>query len=269
MKRPTFATYMLGAALVAAALAATVVLLGLAARAAGEPPRTGTLDATIADFGRLLAKHVDGEGFVDYAGMARDREALDRFVSALASPGVGELRGEARLAMLINAYNAMMLQMVLDAGGPEAVKNVLDDLDEPFKAKRFFLAGERVSLDDVEHGMIREEFDEPRIHWAVNCGAESCPPLRREAYVAGRLDEQLAEQERRVMTSDRFVSYDGGDTIELTALFDWYGEDFAGGDVLAYVAENVPAVKERLDAGKPLEVAFKDYDWMLNAQGLR
>ncbi|MEM7809198.1 MAG: DUF547 domain-containing protein [Planctomycetota bacterium] len=204
----------------------------------------------------MLREHVDGDGFVDYEQLRLSRTALDAYVDYLATVDLDGMAKDDRLATLINAYNAFMLQMVLDAGN---VEHVLDDLEEPFDRKRFTLAGEQVSLNGLENDWIRADFDEPRIHWAVNCAAASCPPLRAEAYVGNRLNKQLAEQERLVHTDEKFVRYDG-DTLFLTPLYDWYGQDFvdAAGSVYGYVRPLLDLPEE-----EPA-IEFTEYDWTLN-----
>ena len=223
---------------------------------------TAGLAAAATTYNALLEEHVTDDGFVRYDDLAADRASLDAYVSDLATVDLASLDEDERLATLINAYNAFMLQTILDHRPVEKVT----DIDGVFKAERFILAGEPVSLDEVEHEMIRKHYDEPRIHWAVNCAATSCPPLRAEAYEGDRLDEQLADQTRRVHNDAKFVDYDGGDTIRLTGLYGYYADDFKRGNdsVLPYVAQFVPALKKRLDDGTPPTIEYKAYDWTPN-----
>ncbi len=218
------------------------------------PIEHATLDAA-------LAQHVDADGFVEYAALADNRDGLDEYLQSLATLDLSSIEGDEKLATLINAYNAFMLELVLDAW---PIENVERDLEQPFEKKHFTLGGKDVSLNEVEHEMIRKEFDEPRIHWAVVCGAFSCPKLRSEAYTADKLEDQLQEQAEYVHNGPRYVEYDGGDTIRLTPLYDWYAEDFNDGDALTYAAQFLPALKDRLDAGNPPAVEFLDYSWAVN-----
>ena len=227
----------------------------------------GTAEFDHSAFDALLKKHVDAEGFVDYAALAKDRAQLDSYVAALADAPFDQLGRDEKLALLLNAYNAYMLQLVLDSGGPAKVKLITRDIDEPFKKQRWTLAGERVSLDDVEHGKVRNDFREPRIHWALVCGAFSCPKLRNEAFTGDRLDAQLADQAKSVHTSPRYVQYDGGDTIRLSALYRFYADDFKAtyGGVLESAARDRPDLKAAMDAGRaPGKIEFFDYRWETN-----
>jgi hypothetical protein len=214
-------------------------------------------------FDRLLKAHVDEHGFIDYEAIAADRADLDAYLKMLAEVDLGELRGSERFATLINAYNAFMIDLVLQEW---PVENITADIDNPFKSKRWTLGGKEMSLDDVEHATMRTEFDDPRLHWAVVCGAFSCPKLRNEAYVGSRLDRQLHDQAVYVHNGPRFVQYDGGDTIKLTKLYLWYAGDFEGGNVLEYVARYRPDVRAALDEGRQIKVEFIDYSWDVNDQ---
>ena len=124
-----------------------------------------------------------------------------------------------------------------------------------------------MSLDQIEHERIRATFREPRIHFAVVCAARSCPPLRTEAYVGDRLEAQLADQTRRVLSDERWLLFDpASGTLQLTKLFDWYGSDFlqAAPSVEQYVAAHQASVRAALGAGQRVKIRWLPYDWSLN-----
>jgi hypothetical protein len=136
------------------------------------------------------------------------------------------------------------------------------------------LLGRKVSLDDIEHAMLRApgRYDEPRLHFALNCASIGCPALREEAYTAERLEAQLEAQAVRFMadrTRNRWNAARG--RLELSKIFDWFGDDFraGGGSLAAFVARHAdrladaPADRERLRSGR-VDIAFLDYDWSLN-----
>ena len=238
-------------------------ILGALGGARAEAPRVDH-----APLDRLLAEHVEAGGWVDYAGLAKDRAALAAYTDRLADAAVGELPRDARLATLINAYNAFTLELILehyDGGELDSIKDI--PAAKRWKAKRWRIGGERWSLDGIEHRWIREAFDEPRIHFALVCAAVGCPPLRREAYRAERLDQQLAEQARYCHAHPRWLRYEpGADTVALTRLYKWYGGDFraAAGGVLAFAARYDRALRRRLERGGPPEIRWLPYDWGLN-----
>jgi hypothetical protein len=209
----------------------------------------------VAGFDQLLRDHVQPGGWVDYSAIRDNRQTLDTYVHSLAGVSLLRMPHDQRLATLINAYNAFTLQWMIDQGAGDTLESIMDT-DRPFDAQRFNLAGEMLSLNQLEHELIRPVFDEPRIHWAVVCAAFSCPPLRPEAYTGEALDQQLAEQEAFVLNLEqpRFVQQ-RGDTLAVTKLFEWYGEDF-GDDWRDYVTARVDA--------QPASYEFLDYDWASN-----
>lgn len=219
-----------------------------------------------AGFDALLKKHVDAEGLVDYRALARDAAALDTYLAQLAEVDLQALPRDAQLALLMNAYNAFTLRLMLDHPDVASIKDIPED--QRWKGVRWKLAGKLVSLDQIEHEIIRPGYDEPRIHFALVCAAVACPPLRAEAYVAERLDEQLDDQMKFSHAGDRrarWVVYTpGADSIKLTKLYQWYGKDFAPDQagVLQYLTKYVPG----LEPQKIRNVEWLDYDWALNSQ---
>jgi hypothetical protein len=213
----------------------------------------------------LLRAHVDGDGLVDYAGLASERAALDAYLAALASAPFYELGRDEKLAMLINAYNAFTLRLILDHRPLASIKDIPSA--RRWEDERWRLAGETLSLDAIEHERIRPRFQEPRIHFALVCAARGCPPLRAEAYVGARLEAQLADQTRRVHSDERWLRFDPASLIlHLTRLYDWYGSDFRQGapSVEEYVAAHVLPVRAALGAGRRVEIRWLPYDWSLN-----
>lgn len=218
------------------------VLLGLlfcvtpqAADAATSPPSTASEAARSAagaeglrqgrfgyeDYGRVLAAHVDERGSVDYERLKRDRAPLDRFMDRAARLDPGELAAWSRaeqVAFWVNVYNAFTLQVVLDHHPIRA--RGLRSLLYPNRSIRQIpgvwdritrtVAGREVTLDGIEHDVLRTDFDEPRIHFALVCAARSCPWLRTEPYRGDQLDEQFADQVRRYLDYDWTLNDLGG-----------------------------------------------------------
>jgi len=223
------------------------------------PPQAPSIDAVQtahADFSALLKQHVSAKGDVDYAGLKRDESRLNAYLGQLdANPPMGDWSSDEKLAYWINLYNAGTLKLIVDNYPVSSITSL--DNGKPWDVKRVKSGGKMYSLDAIENEVIRPRFDEPRIHFAVNCAAASCPPLRNEAFVASKLDAQLEEQTRNFLKSDQFISVDGSN-VEVSRIFDWYGEDF--GNVAAYIA------KYRDDVTAESSVTFSDYDWALNSK---
>jgi hypothetical protein len=253
-------------------------LLSLTALAGPALARASPFDHGVWD--GLLQRHVQPIGGgrsteVDYAGMARERDQLKAYLDALAAVPESDFRRWAedeRLAFLINAYNAWTVELVLSAW-PEldSIKDLGSLLESPWKRRFIPLFGRTRSLDDIEHGMIRAKgtYDEPRIHFAVNCASIGCPALRTEAYTAAALDAQLSDATRGFL-GDRTRNRVADARLEISSIFKWYGKDFDRvgglrgfladqGDALGLTAEQLRA----LQAGA-LEITFLEYDWRLN-----
>ena len=234
----------------------------------------------------LLRRHVrllrGGQATqVAYAGLRAERAALKAYLdtlSAVTPAAFGGWSKAERQAFLINAYNAFTVELILTKYPDlKSIKDLGSLLSHPWKPKWIALLGAQVSLDDIEHAMLRKrgDYDDPRVHFAVNCASIGCPALREEAFVATRLDAQLDEQTLRFMSDRTRNRYDAQrGRLELSKIFDWYGEDFRLGhrgiatlaafaarhaDVLADAA----ADRERIRAGRA-EIVYTDYDWALN-----
>ena len=251
-----------------------------------SPAWAQNFDHQHATWTALLKKHVvvlDGGKTtqVRYAGMAADRAALQRYLASLSAVNAATFDAFTKpqqMAFLINAYNAYTVELILTRYPKLAsIKELGSLLQSPWKKEFVPLLGKTMSLDGIEHDTLRTRgrFDEPRVHFAVNCASIGCPALREEAFVAERLEAQLEEQARRFM-SDRSRNRWNADKqrLEVSKIFDWYGEDFRLGhkgisSLAAFCARyadqlaDAPADRELIRAmtGK---VAFLDYDWKLN-----
>ena len=217
----------------------------------------------------LLKKHVvvlpgAHASQLRYAELARERAALKDYLAALSRVGRAEFDAwpkDERKAFLINAYNAFTAEKILTRW-PE-IRSIWDFgkvFGNPFKDEFFTLLGRKTSLDGIEHGMLRAPgaYDDPRIHYAVNCASIGCPMLREEAYAAARLDAQLEEQARRFLGDRTRNRYRAG-RLEVSRIFDWYREDFAPRE--RYFARYAALLGH---PGGPAPVEFLDYDWSLN-----
>ncbi len=218
---------------------------------------------------------------VSYAGFQETHDFLKRYlfsVSAVTRAEFDTFNREQQLAFLINAYNAFTVELILTEY-PEvtSIKELGSLFSSPWKKKLFLLLGESQNLDGIEHELIRGSgrYDEPLIHFAVNCASIGCPALLDEAFVAEKLDQQLLESTERFLNDrsrNRFDARTG--TLEISSIFDWYAEDFSKGwrgydslhdffrthgDWITDDAESVEKLRETA-----LRIEFLDYDWSLN-----
>ena len=233
-----------------------------------------------APFNAVLQAHVDSLGQVDYPALQAERSPLDAYVDSLAgcSPRNQPERfpGPAyALAYWINAYNAFVLQGIIDA---YPVASVMDIAPEAgfFKVKRFRAGGESLTLDHLENQIIRPQFKDPRIHFAVNCGAVSCPPLENRAYRGRDLDARLNAAQQRFMEDPRHLRLDREQKVlHLSQILQWYGGDFiawhprapASGQatVVDYLLLYLDGERASFVRAQPqLTLDFVPYDWTLN-----
>ena len=216
-------------------------------------------------FEGLLKNYVDEDGGVGYRALAGEAGRLDAYIDALGRAPFDELGRNEKLALLINAYNAFTLRLILDHYPVGSIKDI--PAPKRWNDRRWNVGGHVWSLNQIEHEEIRPKFNEPRIHFALVCAAVGCPKLRSEAYAADRLEAQLEDQARSTHRDDRWFRYDRDrNMVVLTRLYDWYGGDFeqAAGSVVAYAAAYSPQLKRALDSGTPPKVRWLDYDWSLN-----
>lgn len=241
-------------------------------------------DRTHAGYDALLKQFVT-DGRVDYQGLKADTTALDRYLDSTA--GVSKAAFNAwteseRLALLINLYNAATLKLIVDHYPVKSIKKIGSIIKGPWDQPVVRLFGETITLNNMEHDIVRKRYNEPRIHLALVCAAKGCPPLRSEAYVASKLDAQLDEQSRRFLASPAGLRIDRGKkVVYFSSIFKWYGEDFVAGfspssgfsgldnterTVANFCSGYLSAPDgDYLKAGG-YSVKYLDYDWALNAK---
>lgn len=224
-------------------------------------------DQTHKAWDRVVSKRVKGGNF-DYKGLKKNRADLDRYVDALAAVRKSDFQrwnAGDRLAFLINLYNAATVQLVVDHYPVRSIRDIGGEKG-PWKTPVVRVFGTKVTLDHLEHEMIRAGFREPRIHFAVNCASVGCPPLRDEAFTGARLELQLREQTDAFLRNRKINRLDGN-VLRLSPLFDWFKEDFTrrGQSVEDYVAPYFSkSDQKKIFSG--VKVEFGEYDWSLNGR---
>ncbi len=216
---------------------------------------------------RLLQKHVSTAGFVSYSGFWADSLELNAYLGSLSKclPSTTWSR-EDRLAYWINAYNAFTIKLIIDHYPVKSIKDIGSKLAVPFvnsvwDAKFFSIGGVQMSLNQIEHSILRKQFDEPRIHFAIVCASISCPSLLNTAYTAADLENQL-HQQTLAFIQDSTKNRISVNHLELSSIFKWFKSDFTKhGNLKQFVAKyaNAPiAPNAKLD--------FLEYNWELNGK---
>jgi hypothetical protein len=216
-----------------------------------------------AIYAELLDRYVK-QGHVDYRGLKTQEGRLDDYLALLAQVDPDTLSRDARFTFYINAYNAWTLKLILTGyPGVESIKDLGTLFSSPWKKKIVKIRGETLTLDQIEHDILRPEFKDARVHFAINCAALSCPPLRSVPYEADRLNTQLDEA-TTAFINRRDRTYLKGDTLYVSRIFKWFNEDFHP-DVESFVRKYARGeLKQKLDGIKAVKVNYLDYDWSLN-----
>lgn len=245
-------------------LALLVVFLGAPVARTAELP-AATVDNSA--YAGLLRDHVR-EGLVDYAALKTDAR-LPAYLAVLETVDPDALPRVERLAYWINTYNAVTLKLMADHWPVASIMKLNEGKPWDLPLFRPLGSAERLTLNHIEHEIIRKQFDEPRIHFVLVCAAISCPPLLSAPYEAGQLEAQLERQTRAFLRDSRHNRYDAAaHTLRLSPLFDWYADDFGGANrVPDYVRPFLREADQRAlsKIKRPPAVVFTDYDWSPNA----
>ena len=224
---------------------------------------------------------------VNYTTLKQERSTLNDVVQAFSQTTESDFTSWStprQLAFLINAYNIFTLQAIVDHYPIERrwfdfwnPANSIKQISGVWSTFRWQLAGSQMSLDDIEHSVLRRNYSEPRIHFAVNCASISCPPLRASPYVDVRLERQLTLATRDFLASDEGIRVKG-DYLYVSQLFDWYGDDFVADydnlvevpgtardrAIAGIVAKYGPSTASQVAQSGRARIRFLPYDWSLN-----
>ncbi len=257
----------------------------------------GSGEATLKydDYAALLKTYVSDTGMVNYKGLKADRRQLDVFVAALGrleAKNYERWNQKDKIAFWLNAYNALTLKAIIDNYPIKSSftkslawpKNSIRQIDGAWNKIKFDVMGQKLTLEHIEHKILRAQFGEPRIHMALVCAAMGCPPLRNEPYVAAKLDEQLDNQTRKFLSNPAKFRLDTDKgVLYLSPIFKWFANDFAKSyprhtryrghkssqaAVIAFIDQYLPKQdsQRRSDDSRTYKVKHLDYDWSLNEQ---
>lgn len=202
-----------------------------------------------------LQKYVDDQGIVNYAEWKKDTYGLDTYLKSLEeNPPLAIWSKNDSLAYFINLYNAVTVKLILDNYPIKSIKNLIT----PWRFKRFNLGNKKVSLNHIEHDILRK-MNEARIHFAINCASVSCPKLINKAFYSYSIGKQL-EKATKEFINDPTRNKISPKSLELSKIFSWFGEDFGNKKERLEFIRKYAQIKWK---GSP-KIRYLDYDWALN-----
>lgn len=216
-------------------------------------------------FNQVLQEHVN-KGKVDYAKLKANPEKLEAYLDLLAVAKPAEMPYSAQLAFWINTYNALIIKGVIDHYPTKSVRKI-KLFGGFFSRLKFQVAGEKYSLNQIEHDIIRKEFVDPRVHFALVCASKSCPPLENSVYLSETIEEQLDAVTLKFVTNPEKVRLDRAKRrVYLSKIFKWYKKDFTEGydGVPDFLADYLPAEDADFVLAKDVKFHYLGYDWTLN-----
>lgn len=218
-----------------------------------EPPKPAPFSHEAWD--KLAQKHISATGKVNYKGFKADKAAFDAYLQSLAdNPIQSSWSRSKKMAYWINAYNAFTIKLIVDN---YPIKSIMDlDGGKPWDRKWIKLGGKTYSLNNIEHDILRPQYKDARIHFAVNCAAKSCPPVWNRAWTASNLNSQLERATKTFINNSKYNSVSAG-SATISKIFEWYAVDF--GEIVAYINKYA---NTKVNSGAT--VNYKEYDWALN-----
>ena len=207
-------------------------------------------------FNSLLSKYVSASGDVNYSGFRGAQSQLKAYMDDLVtnSPESSWGRNE-KLAYWMNLYNATTINLILDNWPVSSITDL--DGGKPWDVKRVTVDGKNYTLNDIEHKIIRPTFKDPRIHFAVNCAAKSCPPIAPKAFTASNVNSELDRLTKSFINSS--ANSISANSMSISKIFEWYAEDF--GDIKSYINKY-----SNTKVSPGADVSYVDYNWALNGK---
>ena len=206
-------------------------------------------------FNTLLSSYVSSSGKVNYKGLKGEESKLDAYLADLAKNApAGDWSKNKALAYWINLYNAGTIKLILNNYPVASITDL--EGGKPWDKVWIKSGSKTLSLNNIENDIIRPTFNEPRIHFAVNCAAKSCPSLLNKAFTADNLNTLLEQQTVKFINNPAFNAI-SADKVKVSKIFDWYGKDF--GDLKAYLNKY-----SKVKIGSGTSIEFQEYDWALN-----
>ncbi|MBI2118471.1 MAG: DUF547 domain-containing protein [Elusimicrobia bacterium] len=226
-------------------------------------------DHSHSAFAQVLQKYVK-DGAVNYRSLKSDPRELNSYLDQLVLVQESEFNAWSKnqqLSFLINLYNSSTLKLIIDHYPLKSIKDIGNVFKGPWDQPIVRLFGQTVTLNHLEHHIIRKKYEEPRVHFALVCAAKGCPPLREEPYIAKKLEEQFLDQGKKFFATEQKNSIDNDQyIIYLSPIFDWFKEDFIkkSGSILAFIQPYFSKDKVRELLKGNFQIKYTYYDWSLN-----
>lgn len=243
-----------------------LITLGTIACQNSVPGMAGTTPPNHQAWDQLLKAHVSPTGIVDYKGFIEDKSKLDAYLKTISdnAPDRKTWSKNEQLAYWINAYNAFTVKLIVDNYPVKSIRDLGPALKIPlikdvWHYKFFKIGGQESSLDEIEHSILRKEFEEPRIHFAINCASVSCPPLLNEAFTAAKMETQL-DRVAKTFVNDKSRNKITANAVEISSIFSWFKGDFTKNGSIIDFLNKYSTVKISSNA----KVSHLDYNWNLN-----
>ena len=217
-------------------------------------------------YGELLKKFVRN-GEVNYAGFKSNEAQLDQYLQQLGRVDPEALSRSEQFAFYANVYNAWTIKLILSGyPGVKSIKDLGSLFQSPWKKKFVQINGRELTLDELEHSILRPRFGDPRVHFAINCAAKSCPPLGSEPFRGDMLDRQLNEATISFLNNPKNYRLEGYQ-LYVSRIFKWFAEDFKEGILSFYLQYATGNLKKELETRQDkISVTYLKYDWSLNGQ---
>ena len=259
-------------------LTLALLLLPLAGQAPAQEtaPPPPAFDHEHSGWSAVLKAHLVGDDF-DYAALKKERAPLDSYLRALEAvepEAFAAWKRDERYAFWINAYNAYTIRAVVDAYPVKSITDIGSKEETVWDRRVIPLGrlwkkgkGAKLSLNQIEHELLRPEFQDARVHAAVNCASEGCPPLMERAFRAATLDEDLDARTRAWLADPKRNRFEPGrKRVHLSRIFEWFREDFTRGEQTLgqWLAKYAPEAQRAFLESGEFEVRYLEYDWALN-----
>lgn len=239
------------------------------------PTTTHTYDFSYDQYQQLLSRYVV-DGRVDYSGLKANRDQLDTLVARLATADLKAATESQQLAFYINAYNMLVLRTIID----HYPVNSIQDIEGALDGKRWAVAGQSLTLDEIDHDILGKKFNDPRYHMAINRGANGAPPLVSQPYYPNNISDQLELVSRYFSSSEKYNRIDPkAGKAELSQVFERIGEELIPGyydnglfsnlcqeenAAVTFVIKHHPADQQSALFASDYQLNFREYDWSLN-----